>query len=110
MQRPVHNGDAFSKRHPKMPHGQRAKLFAPFDALSGFDETMDAETVYTVHPEDLSEEMKEELDAKWQELQDRFRKLPNRKTDRKGKIQISVLYLQEDIAQTALHDDGPRGN
>ena len=64
MQRPVHNGDAFSKRHPKMPRGQRAKLFAPFDALSGFDETMDAETVYTVHPAELSEEIKEALNDK----------------------------------------------
>lgn len=24
--------------------------------------------------------------------------------------QISVLYFQEDVAQTSLHDDGPRGN
>ena len=69
MHRPVHNGDAFSKLHPKMTRSQRAKLFAPFDALSGFDETMNAETVYTVHPAELSEEMKKEQDAKWRKLQ-----------------------------------------
>lgn len=109
MHRPAHNGDAFSHLHPKMPRGSRAKLFAPFDALSGFDESMDAETVYTVHPAELTEEMREELDARWRELQDRFQKLPGRKTERKGKIQISVLYFQENTAQTILHDDGPRG-
>lgn len=30
--------DAFRIRHPEMDHGRRAKIFAPFDALSGFDE------------------------------------------------------------------------
>jgi len=36
-QRPSHAGDAFSRRHPKMPRSNRAKLFAPFAALTGFD-------------------------------------------------------------------------
>lgn len=35
--RPVHRGDAFSRRHPPMPRPNRAKLFAPFAALSGFE-------------------------------------------------------------------------
>jgi hypothetical protein len=34
MHRPVHNGDDFSRIHPKMRRGNRAKIFAPFDALS----------------------------------------------------------------------------
>ena len=38
MHRPDHNGDDFSRIHPKMRRGNRAKIFAPFDALSGFDE------------------------------------------------------------------------
>ena len=37
-ERPAHDAwDEFSYRHPKMPPGQRAKIFAPFDALRGFD-------------------------------------------------------------------------
>lgn len=37
-ERPVHDvWDEFSYRHPKMKPGQRAKIFAPFDALRGFD-------------------------------------------------------------------------
>ena len=27
--------DPFSIKHPKMDHGKRAKIFAPFDALRG---------------------------------------------------------------------------
>ncbi|MBR1560367.1 MAG: hypothetical protein IJ646_09040 [Clostridia bacterium] len=36
--RPAHDDDPFSRRHPRMPQINRAKSFAPFDALLGFDE------------------------------------------------------------------------
>ena len=36
--RPVHDGDVFSRKHPKMSQLNRAKIFAPFAALVGFDE------------------------------------------------------------------------
>ena len=45
LQRPVHDGDVFSRRHPRMPQGQRAKLFAPFAALTGFEEAVRAKEV-----------------------------------------------------------------
>ena len=32
--------DSFSIRHPRMDVGKRAKIFAPFDALKGFDEAV----------------------------------------------------------------------
>ena len=35
--------DPFSIRHPKMDVGHRAKIFAPFDALKGFDEALAAQ-------------------------------------------------------------------
>lgn len=38
MDRPVHNGDLFSREHPKMTQLNRAKIFAPFAALVGFDD------------------------------------------------------------------------
>ena len=41
MQRPQHNGDLFSARHPKMDLARRAKIFSPFDALRGFDAAID---------------------------------------------------------------------
>lgn len=34
--RPVHKNDSFAARHPQMSPGRRAKIFAPFDALEGF--------------------------------------------------------------------------
>ena len=38
MERPVHVNDLFSRRHPKMTQQHRAKIFAPFAALTGFEE------------------------------------------------------------------------
>ena len=46
-QRPSHVDDAFSRRHPKMSRLNRAKIFAPFAALSGFEAAVRAkETPY----------------------------------------------------------------
>ena len=39
--RPVHDGDEFEARHPKMPREARAKIFAPFAALKGFEEAIE---------------------------------------------------------------------
>ncbi len=39
--KPEHNKtDEFWIRHPEMDTGKRAKLFAPFSALKGFDEAI----------------------------------------------------------------------
>ena len=40
-ERPVHNGDEFEARHPKMNRKNRAKIFAPFAALKGYEEAID---------------------------------------------------------------------
>ena len=45
MARPVHTDDVFSRRHPRMTQLNRAKLFAPFSALSGFEEAVRAKEV-----------------------------------------------------------------
>ena len=37
LRRPEHTDDAFSRVHPKMPRLNRAKLFAPYAALRGFE-------------------------------------------------------------------------
>ena len=66
--RPAHNGDDFSVRHPTMPRGKRAKLFAAFDALSGYDEAIASqEVIYEAHAE-LGEALQEELDKKLRRL------------------------------------------
>ena len=40
LTRPEHTDDRFGRRHPKMARGDRAKIFAPFAALAGFDEAI----------------------------------------------------------------------
>lgn len=47
----------------------RAKIFAPFDALRGFREALAAKEYILVPRIELSEEAKEELDRKIQEIQ-----------------------------------------
>ena len=43
--RPAHDGDLFDRRHPKMTRLNRAKIFAPFAALSGYDEAVKSKRV-----------------------------------------------------------------
>ena len=40
-ERPKHDGDEFEARHPKMTRENRAKIFAPFAALKGYEEAID---------------------------------------------------------------------
>ncbi len=59
---PQHNGwDWFRRKHPPMPVSRWAKIFAPFDALRGFDDAIDSKEVpYTDRPE-LDDSQKREL-------------------------------------------------
>jgi len=43
--RPAHDGDVFSRRHPRMARLNRAKIFAPFAALAGYDEAVKSKQV-----------------------------------------------------------------
>lgn len=49
---PQHHGDYFSLRHPRMSTARRAKIFAPFAALRGFEEEVKSREIqYSVRPE-----------------------------------------------------------
>ena len=58
---PVHGKtDPFRLRHPAMEKGRRAKIFAPFDALAGFNERISAreaecESEYELRVEEVEE-------------------------------------------------------
>ena len=54
LDRPVHNGDLFSRRHLKMTN--RAKIFAPFAALVGFEDRVRNKEIEYVARRELSEE------------------------------------------------------
>lgn len=63
--RPIHQKyDAFWRKHPPMEPGRWAKIFAPFDALDGFDEAVSAKDILYCARKELSEIEKEELDQK----------------------------------------------
>lgn len=60
--RPKHaRCDDFSVRHPKMPLGQRAKIFSPYSALVGFEAEIDRKRRLYVEKRELNEEEQEEL-------------------------------------------------
>lgn len=62
---PTHGAsDPFRLRHPAMEKGRRAKIFAPFDALMGFDERISAQETEYEFRQELSEEREEELERR----------------------------------------------
>ena len=87
---PIHNGDGFSRKHPKMSQQNRAKLFAPFAALVGFDER--------VHKKEIIYVSKHVLDAneEW-ELNHRLYKLhcltANSRLTRANMVCVSIEYF-----------------
>ena len=87
---PVHDGDVFSRKHPRMSQQNRAKLFAPFAALVGFDER--------VHKKEIVYVSKHELDAdeEW-ELNHRLYKLhcltANSRLARANMVSVSIEYF-----------------
>ena len=56
--------DAFCLRHPPMPPGRWAKIFSPFDALKGFNETIAAKNVRYTDRQALCEEDRARLDRR----------------------------------------------
>lgn len=98
--RPVHNGDLFSRRHPPMRN--RAKIFAPFAALVGFEEE--------IRSKDVQYEAKRtpelhNLNKKLRELHGLTR---NGKVARANQVKVTVEYY---IPCTDPHNDafGVRG-
>ena len=77
LDRPVHDGDLFSRRHPAMTRLNRAKIFAPFAALVGFDER--------VRRKEIAYVPKVELDA-----------------DEEWKLNRRLLILHEHTANSKL--------
>ena len=90
MERPVHTDDVFGRRHPKMTLLNRAKIFAPFAALVGFDEH--------IRSKDVPYERKHELgaDEEW-ELNHRLDILHsltyNSKLARRNAVTVAIEYF-----------------
>ena len=62
--RPQHRMDEFSVRHPQMERGRRAKLFAPFDALDGYGDSIREKDAVYVDRITLDDSEKAELNRR----------------------------------------------
>ena len=105
--RPSHDRDAFSRRHPKMSLQNRAKIFAPFDALPDLRWKVAERQKITRPPARLTEDARELLDRKLRWLDRYCRSDPD--CDRPPAV-ITVVYFQRDPRAEELNGDGIRGN
>ena len=65
-----------SKKHKPMEIGLRSAQFAPFAALTGYEEMVDEEARLTSDEKDMTEEIKLMLDCKFQILQEKIKEKP----------------------------------
>lgn len=92
--------DPFRIRHPRMNTGHRAKIFAPFDALKGFNEAVSAKEVLYENRIELSPEDAAELDRRLAILHNLTY---NSRMARANRVQVSVTYYQP--CMDPNHDD-----
>ena len=83
--------DPFRAKHPRMNRGHRAKIFAPFDALKGFNEAVAAKDVLYENRVELNPENSEELDRRLSILHNLTY---NSRMARANRVQVSVTYYQ----------------
>ena len=87
--RPRHSDDHFSFLHPKMDRRRRAKIFAPFDALDGYSESIDSKNIEYIERIDLEEDDRRELDRRIRILHELTY---NGRMARANRVQVSVRY------------------
>ena len=89
-ERPVHNGDLFSRRHPRMSQLNRAKIFAPFAALVGFEEAVRSKEIQYIPKHILDAEEIYELNTVLNLLHHATR---NGNQARSNQIAVCVRYF-----------------
>ena len=112
-ERPVHKNDGFDIRHPKMRRQLRAKQFAPFDALAGFQETVEEHQTVTVRPKLLSEGERDGINETLLQIQERFlawKRDRKRGVPENTPVRVSVTFFKRDRRQESIHADGIRGD
>ena len=81
--RPKHSRcDDFSLKHPRMQLSQRAKIFSPFSALTGFEEAIEEKVQVYVEKRELNDEEQEALEAALLRLHDLTKNLRMAKENR----------------------------
>ena len=90
--RPQHDRfDVFSIRHPKMELSKRAKIFAPFAALRGFDSATRSKLVQYEEKPELSRDQERELNRRLDILHNLTF---NSFMARKNRVQVTVTYFR----------------
>lgn len=88
---PGHTGwDPFLLKHPSMGASRWAKIFAPFDALKGFNDTIQAKEVQYVDQAELDEDAELDLNRKLSILKNYTF---NSRLARVNKIFVTVTYF-----------------
>lgn len=75
-----------SKKHPRMSRMNRAAQFAPFAALTGYEESIEETARLTDRRIELSEYEIEELNAKLNFIQEHIKEHP----------EVTIIYFQPD--------------
>jgi len=75
-----------SKKHPRMSNMNRAAQFAPFAALTGYEESIEETARLTDRRIELSEYEIEELNAKLNFIQEHIKECPK----------VTIIYFQPD--------------
>ena len=75
-----------SKKHPRMSRMNRAAQFAPFAALTGYEESIEETARLTDRRIELSEYESEELNAKLNFIQEHIKEHP----------EVTITYFQPD--------------
>ena len=90
MERPAHTDDVFSRKHPKMTLLNRARIFAPFAALVGFDQHIRSKDVMYVWKHELDADEEWELNRKLVVLHNLT---CNSKVARMNQVRVNVEYF-----------------
>ncbi len=83
--------DPFRIRHPRMDVGHRAKIFAPFDALRGFNEAVATKDVLYEDRIELNEEDAKELGRRLEILHNLT---INSRMAKANHVRVSVTYYE----------------
>lgn len=90
--KPLHEkNDNFYLRHPPMELSKRAKIFAPFDALKGFNDAVASKEILYEERKELNDEDKRELDIKVNIL---YNLTLNSKIAKKNNIKAEITYFK----------------
>ena len=76
-----------SKKHPQMSLEARSAQFAPFAALTGYDDMIDETARLTNARKELNEEQKAILDRKLREIQEKI----------ETKLEVTITYFVPDL-------------